>query len=164
MRRYKSIIIAVCLIAVIVVGGAIAAYVRPLMMKHHHPSRLVPIAGGNFIRTATALTTSYVDTDFIRMDDFKSVALMFSIVKGSLTSFQYRVWQSADGVTWYQEATESIAAGIITDAEAYYTHTIAADVNYFKTIPFNATYMKLDVKGTGTVTGNTLSVKVLGRY
>ncbi len=134
--------------------------------RYNHPTRGAGIAVTGYanLRNATILTTSYVDTESVEFDQFKEICLLFDIVKGSLTSFEYKVFISNNGVDWFQEATESIASGIITDVPAYGTVTLATDVAYYKIMPFNGRHIKLQVKGTGTATGSSCSVELLGSY
>lgn len=121
-----------------------------------------PFKGSFEMRGDVALTTLYVATDEANVSGYSRIAICFDITKGSLTSFQYRIWISHDFITWYVEATESVASGVITDDPGYYTMTLSGDDDYFKVLPCWAKYLKLQVKGTGTVTGNTCGVEVIG--
>ena len=122
-----------------------------------------PFKGSFEMRGDVALTVSYVETDEANVSGYSRIAILFDITQGSLTSFQYRIWISHDFITWYVEATESVASGVITDDSAYYTLTLTGtDDDYFKVLPCWAKYLKLEVKGTGTVTGNTCGVEVIG--
>lgn len=116
------------------------------------------------LRAATILTTSYVETDEVDLTDFTQIGIMFDLTQGSLTSFEYKVWQSIDGTTWFQEASESVGAGVITDTPAYYTYAFTTSDPYYKLVPFLGRYLKLEVKGTGTVTGSSCAVDVMGVY
>lgn len=142
-----------------------AAFVTPTGVETIYPNYGQSIKATVSLRSSAILSTSYVATDITQFRGYKSLCLMFELEQGSLTSFQYKVWMSNDGVTWFLEATESIAVGIITDAEMYYTYTFTGDINYFKIIPFNASYLKLEVKGTGAgVTNSSCAVDVMGVY
>lgn len=121
-----------------------------------------PFKGSSEIRSSAVLTTAYVDTDVVDTAGYSQVMLCFNLTRGSLTSFQYRVWMSQDNVNWYREATEDVSSGEITDEEAFYSLTFADDVDYFKVIPCYGAYLKLSVKGTGTVTGSACAVTVVG--
>lgn len=116
------------------------------------------------LRAAAILTTSYVDTDHIDLSNFVAAGLFFDITQGSLTSLEYRVWQSLDGVTWFQEANETIAASVVTDTAHYYTIALSADVKYYKIVGLMGKFVKIDVKGTGTLTGSSLAVYATGVY
>lgn len=121
-----------------------------------------PFKNWRTIRSSAVLTNSYVDTDELNTKQISKVALLLDITQGSLTSVEYRVFISYDRVNWYLEATETVAAGLITDAPANYTVTLAGDVKYFKIFNMYAPYFKLSIKGTGTVTGSLASVNILG--
>ena len=55
-----------------------------------------------------------------------------------------------------------MAPGVITDTGGYYTRALAADVQYYKVIPVYGQYIKLYVKGTGTVTNSSCAVYIMG--
>ena len=116
------------------------------------------------IRAEAILTTSYVDTAWVDTAEINATQLtfLFKYTKGSLTSAESQVWASDDAVTWYQEPTETIAAGTITETPTGYTNT--GDGNWFRTIPVAARYYMLKVKGTGTATGSLMQIKVIGRW
>lgn len=162
IKKTKGYIALSILLVILFVGPLIAQTVY--RYNHYTRGSGVAITGYANIRDAAVLTTSYVDTESVAFDQFKEICLLFDITKGSLTSFEYKVWISKDGYNWFQEATESVTAGIITDTPAYYTITLSTDVAYYKVIPFNGRWIKLQVKGTGTVTGSSCSVELLGSY
>jgi hypothetical protein len=141
-----------------------AARVHPDVFRSWKPYRDKPITGYVEIRVPTILTTSYVETNYVRMDDYKNLALMFRLTAGSLTSFQYRILWSEDAVIWFYEGNETVTATLITDDVHEYSYVFAGDINYYKVVPFYAMYLKLEVKGTGTVTGNSCAVYVMGAY
>ena len=106
---------------------------------------------------AQALTNSYVagnvlDTK-IKQD---RLALLLAATLGSLTSIQYKIEYSTDQVTWYQETASSVSGGTATDTQV--EHTISADGNYHLVIPLVDRYVRVSVKGTGTVTGSSITV------
>ena len=162
MIRKQTILL---LIIILILTPSIIAE-QPTVYRFNHSSRGsgVAVTGYAKIRTAAILTTSYVNTESVEFDQFKELCILFDITQGGLTSFEYKVWISKNGVDWFQEATESVASGVITDAACYYTMTLATDVAYFKVIPFNGRHIKLQVKGTGTVTGSSCSVELMGAY
>lgn len=168
IRRKPSLsLMSIALMALMVLMLATvvyAAFVTPTGVETVYPQYGQSIRARASLRSATILTASYVSTDITQFRGYKSICLLFELEQGSLTSFQYKVWMSNDGVTWFLEATESVAVGIITDAEMYYTYTFTGDVNYFKVIPFRASYLKLEVKGTGTMTGSSCAVDIMGVY
>jgi len=53
---------------------------------------------------------------------------------------------------------------VTTDAAMYYEISLSDDVVYYKIVPFDAIWLKLQVKGVGTATGSSCAVYVVGRY
>ena len=143
---------------------AFAEDLVPVNDYYYRPAYGTPISFFKVIRPAAILTNAYVDTNTLDLKAFTSIALNFSLTKGSLTSFQYIIYISDDLTTWYQEATETVAASVITDTANSYTYVLSGNQNYFKVVPIRSRYIKLAVKGTGTVTGSSCAVTVTGRY
>lgn len=114
------------------------------------------------IRAAAILTTSYVATLVLEKVPHSRVVLAFDITQGSLTSFEYTVWCSHDGTTWFQEASESVGIGVITDRVHNYTIALSGNIKFYKVIPLRTAYMRLEVKGTGTATGSSCTIYVMG--
>jgi hypothetical protein len=144
--------------------AAYAAVVYVDHYKKHEPFRDYPIAGYTDIRDAVVLTNSYVDTNVVRMADYNNIGIALDITQGSLTSVEYKIFWSKDGTNWYQEVTESVAAGVITHVPAYYTVALTGDTAFYAIVPFYANYFKMQVKGTGTVTGSLCQIAVFGSY
>lgn len=167
MDRIRRNLFIVCIIVMTVfVSTAIltAAVVNPSILRTHYSNRGVPVDAYYELRSPTILTTSYVATDVAQIRGFASLGLYLEIVQGSLTSFQYTVQWSHDNTTWYDEVTETVAAGVVTDTTMYYTLTLGGDVNMYKPLPITAQYLRVAVKGTGTVTASSCAVYVYGRY
>lgn len=153
----------ILLVGILFVARSFATVQEPDVFHTIDGWGVEPFKGSFEMRGDVELTTSYVETDEANVSGYSRIAICFDITKGSLTSFQYRIWISPDFINWYVEATESVASGIITDAPAYYTVVLSGtDDDYFKVLPCWAKYLKLEVKGTGTVTGNTCGVEVIG--
>lgn len=149
----------------IVVLFAGAASLRAALLKPYTIDNLdfvseEPFKGFREVRSSAILTTSYVDTDVLDLRQFRRVALLFDYTQGSLTSMEYRIWTSIDNRNWFVEATETVGAGVITDDPGYYTTD--DDEAYFKILNIYPSYVKLEVKGTGTVTGSLLAVTIVG--
>ena len=153
-------------ILLVCVGIVLPAKVDFVHFRRINTNQPYPQAGYVELRDSSdgALTTSYVDTDYVRVDWYTQIALAFDITQGGLTSFEYKMWWSKDGTNWFQECTETVAAGIITQNPSYYTVTLTGDIAWFAPVPFAANYLKLQVKGTGTVTGSDCKVAVFGHY
>ena len=114
------------------------------------------------LRESAILTNSYVATDFARVAQTKNLGVWFDLEQGSLTSFQYKVQWSRDSNVWFDEVTESVTAGVITDDPAAYTLTFVGDDKIVKPIPNRGNYVRLMVKGTGTVTSSVCIVYLTG--
>ena len=114
------------------------------------------------MRSSLILTNSYVNTDTIDTKGFANCTLLFKLTKGSLTSFEYKILESDDNANWFQEATETITASIITDTPVYYTQALGGNELWFKVISCDARWLKLQVKGTGTVTGSLCEIDIVG--
>lgn len=149
----RNLILAIML-AALVCFGAYAATVR----ISERGSSVYARHGYQTLREDAILTTSYVSSDSIRLTTYSNVGLFFSVDKGSLASFQYKVQWSPDDSTWYDEVTESIAAGVVTDTACYYTMTLSGDADFYKLFPYRGNYLRVQVKGTGTVTGSSCAV------
>jgi hypothetical protein len=82
------------------------------------------------------------------------VLVKFTI--GSLTSGQVKVEFSHDGTTYYQQTFTSISTGTSTASLGEYSFT--ASGNYRFEIPIKDNYIKISGKGTGTVTGSSMTI------
>jgi hypothetical protein len=51
---------------------------------------------------------------------------------------------------------------VITHAACNYTIALTGDIAIFAPVPFVANYIKLQVKGTGTVTGSACTIAIFG--
>lgn len=161
-KRIASTIWTVLLIAVAVwMGTEIhAALVRPLTIEGMDFVSEEPFKGYRTVRSSLILTNAYVDTDVLDVRQYRKIALLLDVTKGSLTSVEYRIWTSIDNKNWFVEATESVAAATITDTAA--TYTTQTTESYYKILNLYPAYVKLSVKGTGTVTGSLLEVTIVG--
>lgn len=155
-----AILITLIVFAMVAGQGIYAALTVPEVVDTVDYFGTEPFKGSDTLRTSVVLTNAYVDTDTVNLSDYTAVALLFDITKGSLTSIQYRIWVSYDNLNWYVEATETVGAGSVTDVPGVYTTT--SSENYFKILNMYPPYMKLEVKGTGTVTGSLLAVDIVG--
>jgi len=116
------------------------------------------------VRAAAILTNSYVATDEVDITGFSRVGIFFALLAGSLTSFEYKVQQSVDGGdTWHDITAETVTLTTITDGQPYYT-IAATDQNSFKGVYAWGERLRLQVKGTGTLTSSSLAVTLVGVY
>ena len=154
-------LLSIIFILVILVTAAYAAQVN-LRSLELRGGTTMPVMIDGTLRESAILTTSYVATNFARTAHVQDIGLWFDLEQGSLTSFQYKVQWSRDSNIWFDEVTESVLSGIITDATLYYTLTFGGDVRLYKPLPVRAPYIRMAVKGTGTVTGSTCAVYITG--
>lgn len=121
------------------------------------------------IRAAAVLTDSYVAATVLgdesispsKVQLYNQLMLDLTIVKGSLTSIEVKVEFSPDNINWYQEGVEEIDEGIATLRPL--VHSIpAADLATSQKIRLpiriNDRYIKVSVKGTGTVTDSSVAI------
>jgi len=159
----KKIIVALLLAAVLCGCGATSTTYR--VTKSHTPYLSTPISFVAIARTAAALTTSYVETNSVPISGFKSIIIEISVTKGSLTSFEMQLFVSDDNSTFYQETTEAVSGGTITLSDGVYSKSLSsATENFFVKLTINSEYVMFKVKGTGTATGSSCAMKVVGRY
>lgn len=115
------------------------------------------------IRTAAILTTNYVASDTIGLDDnnrpqeVNQSILLIDITLWSLTSMELKIEWSDDAVNYYQQSFIDVNGG--TTTVSLWEYTFSADGSYEISNPFKARFMKVSVKGTGTVTGSSCAIK-----
>jgi hypothetical protein len=114
------------------------------------------------LRADAELKATYQDTDRIDASAFTELNFLFKITKASLTSWQWKLYWSDNESDWYPVLGESVGLGTTTVAAQEYSTT--EDENLCWCVRVKARYAKLQVKGTGTVAGSSLGVKVTGRY
>ena len=116
------------------------------------------------VRAAAILTGTYVATNEVDVKGFSKAAIFFSLVAGSLDSFEYEVQHSPDeGTTWYDLGVETVTLTTITDGQPDYS-TPATTKNWTKIVYAPGEWLRLRAKGTGTATGSTLAVTIMGLY
>jgi hypothetical protein len=110
------------------------------------------------VRAAAILTGSYVADTVIPLPQHASqVNLYVDFTIGSLTSAEIKVEFAEDQTgSFYQDCTKSISSGVQTVDLSNYK--ITATGKYRISIPVKDAFMKVSVKGTGTVTASTMTV------
>ena len=117
------------------------------------------------IRSSAVLTGSYVAATVLGPEGVSAsidpvnnnqLVLLVNFTIGSLTSAELKVEFSNDGTTYYQETASSISSGTSTDS--LLAHSFTATGNYRLPIPLVDRYVKVSVKGTGTVTNSLMAV------
>lgn len=165
MKRYfeKHLVLVSCIAVLLFTAVYAFTATKELSTRDRiYPTKSYSILADEEIRASAVLTTSYVDTDIIDLSGHRIVAICFDLTQGSLTSFQYKIYISHNGNTWFQEASESVAAATITDYAHNYTYTFTGTDDYYKILDVPAKYMKLSVQGTGTVTDSSCAVRIVG--
>lgn len=118
------------------------------------------------VRAAAILTNSYVAGTVIGTQSSAQLQLLNQLVvyvsftKGSLTSAELKVEFSNDNTTWYQESTAAISGGTATVSPLEYTFN-ATTQNYRIPVPVKDTYVRISVKGTGTLTSSSMTVDAI---
>lgn len=117
------------------------------------------------IRASAVLTNSYVAATILGpqglgqlLDPVENnqLVVLVKLTLGSLTSAEVKVEFSNDGTNYYQETAGSVSGGTSTDS--LLTHTMTATGNYRLPISLVDRYVKVSVKGTGTVTNSLMVV------
>ena len=111
------------------------------------------------VRASAILTTSYVAGTVIDdVERFNQLMIYWAFTKGSLTSLEIKVEFSDDGVTYYQEISESVSSGVATMSAEYHQITPSGNQNGVLLIPIKCSKIKISAKGTGTVTSSALVI------
>ena len=115
------------------------------------------------IREAAILTNSYVAANTLWLDDnnrsqeLNQSVLLVDITLWSLTSVELKIEYSDDWVNFYQQTFIDVSWGTAT-ATAW-EYTFGTDGSYEIANPFKCKFIKVSVKGTGTVTGSSCAIK-----
>ena len=182
MRRTNTILL--CLILTLIVGIAYRVYATEVNGNEISAKRWNETEDRRWVwtlRAADTLTTSYVYTNECDIggrdkphEGFNDIGVLFDISRGSLTSFEYIIWtgtyvdtdldRDPDTWLWTRECTETVAATQISDSLFNYSITLSGDVEYYKPLRIYGERVKLQVKGTGTATGSSCAVYLMGIY
>jgi hypothetical protein len=109
------------------------------------------------IRASLILTDAYVAGTVLDLSaKYDKIALLIDFTKGSLTTAEYKIEFSPDNTNWYQETASVITTGV--SADTLVSHQIDATGKYRILIPVVDRYMKVSVKGTGTMTNSLMKV------
>ena len=112
------------------------------------------------VRAAAILTTSYVaGTVLENTQEYNQLVLYVDFTKGSLTSAELKVEFSPDNTNWYQETVSSVTGGV--DSVTALVHQWAANAADRIMIPIKDRYIRVSVKGTGTVTSSSMAVSAI---
>jgi hypothetical protein len=109
------------------------------------------------IRASLVLTDAYVAGTTLDLSaKYNKIALLLDFTIGSLTTAEYKIEFSPDNTNWYQETASVVTAGVSADTLA--SHQINATGKYRLLVPVVDRYMKVSVKGTGTMTNSLMKV------
>lgn len=109
------------------------------------------------VRASAILTDTYVAGTVIDTGTlFNQAVVLLSFTIGSLTTAEIKIEFSNDNSTFYQETNPAVSAGTTTETLAI--HQIAATGNYRIPVPLLDRYIKISVKGTGTMTNSLMKV------
>ena len=120
------------------------------------------------LRSSAVLTGSYVAATVLGPQGLGSNAdpqennqliLYVGFTIGSLTSAELKVEFSDDGTTYYQETESTISSGTTIDTPL--VHKFNSSANRRIAIPISDKYIKVSVKGTGTVTSSLMTVDAI---
>ena len=112
-------------------------------------------------RASLIVTNSYVAGPAIDTWNYNQLIIYWGTTLGSLTSHQLKVEFSADNVTWYQETFESVSGATATSSAGEHSNTLSTTGSLRLGIPITDRYIRISVKGTGTVTSSLASVDVM---
>ena len=97
------------------------------------------------------------DNEYVDAKDCNKLVLYFDVTLGSLTSVDVKIFFSDDASTWYQRTSEALVGGVNT--LAIYYERMGASENYRLPITIMDRYIKIQVRGVGTVAGSKLTAK-----
>ena len=110
------------------------------------------------VRAEAVLTTSYVaGTVLTQTRIYNQLLVLVNFTIGSLTSMEVRVEFSNDNSTFYQEVIDA-ANSLSQFTSSLGDRTFTATGNYRIAIPIADNFIRISVKGTGTVTDSLCTV------
>lgn len=124
------------------------------------------------IRASAILTNSYVAGGIIGgtvtinylpvgIGQKNQLILYVDFTLGSLTTAEIKIEFSNDGIDWYAETEDDIAAstGIITERNSI--RTFGATGKYRIPVQINDQYIRISAHGTGTVTSSLMAISAI---
>ena len=114
------------------------------------------------VRSAAILTNSFVEGTLLEnANNYDQLQVLVQFTLGSLTSAEVKVEFSPDNSAFHQETFDSVSAG--TNTISLGEHKMTASGNYRIAIPLKDRFIKISVKGTGTLTSSSMTIDaVLG--
>lgn len=112
------------------------------------------------VRSAAILTDAYVaGTTIDTKGEYNQMVVLWDFTVGSLTTGELKVEFSPDNSTFYQETFSAVLGG--TSTETLGEHQVGATGKRRILIPLADRFVKISVKGTGTVTNSSCTVDVI---
>jgi len=104
------------------------------------------------LRQAAELTTSYVASNSVGCKGYSRASLLIDLTLGSLTDARIKIQFSPDNSNWYDETDTNVAG------HASIEHVFTASGKYCLPVELADQYIRIQARGTGTVTGSSLAV------
>lgn len=135
------------------------------VVKLEHPRDKKDLKKVAVVREAAILTGSYVSSDEVVIAGMSKVAVFLKVTKGSLASLEYKVQHSPDsGTTWYDDINTTESLGTVNVGLADHTRTLVTDENWCEIFDVCGDHLRVQVKGTTTLTNSSCTVTVMGLY
>ena len=118
------------------------------------------------VRSAAILTTSYVGSTSLSMPYSNQLLCYVDVTLGSLTTIEAKAQYSYNDSTWFDEAerqTSTVTAAVGIDQAIGLVYPKIYQLNDTATIviatPNLGRYMRIAIKGTGTTTSSSATVR-----
>jgi hypothetical protein len=111
------------------------------------------------LRQSSALTISFVETEFMNIQGANQVQLLISFIKGDSEGCRLKIEYSEDRVIWYQESMVSEFPSLNSVTHIMITRKIDETGNYVLSIPVSSSYIKVNVQSLSSGDNTLLSIK-----
>lgn len=116
------------------------------------------------IRNAAILTTDWVAGTVQNVSQYGQLCININFTKGDLTDMLLKIETSdASAGTYFAEAVEATSGDGYADISTKIWR-FATSGSYAIRLPINAKYIKISVKGEGTVTGSSCAITLAGGW
>jgi len=118
----------------------------------------------HILRTALVLTSSYVPSSVISVDEHNYMGVKVSYTKGDETSMELKIESSIDfGVSYGQQSSLGSPSGGVSGASPYVIQFTSTGEYWIDVAPLKADTLRVSVKSTGgTPTGTCGMTAVTG--
>jgi len=110
------------------------------------------------VRTAAALTTSYVASDPINIQGANQLQLLAAFTKGSSDGCRLKIEYSEDQSNWYQESMISEFPAGNDVIHSLVTRRIKDSGSYVLSIPVSASFFRVSAQAITSGSGTSLSI------